>query len=995
MAPALAMSPAPLAGPFSVATHQPPPSPAADGSLARIAEVESFVALDLELTPFLGDQQRIIEIAAIRFRNGEASDSYSSLVNPSCSLNPRVEVLTGIRPEEIKTAPSFEEVAPHLLAFVGSDPLVGQSIHLDINCLAAHGAPLSNQAIDTFELASLLAPGLPSYDLSTIARSQGIEVEQEHRALGDALVAGQVFLALSSRLDQLSLEVLTQITALAEQLPDWSLAQLFREAQRRRLREHFVGAGGGDAGIEEPPLPMGEVRGEGQITQHPALSTHHSSLITHHPPLRPAPHPVPLDVEELRSLFRPGGAVASALPGFEERQEQLRMLEAVAEALNNGEQLLVEAGTGTGKSLSYLVPAIYYAVRNGRRVVISTNTVNLQDQLYHKDIPTLQACLPLQFRAALLKGRANYLCLRRWLVLSRSANLAPSEVLLLIKTLVWLSVTGTGDKAELNLSATDSQLWSRISAQAESCALTRCPQYRRGSCFVTRARRIAESAHLVVVNHALLLTDVATSGGILPEYSRLVVDEAHHLEAEATEQLGFMLSWGDLSSYLATIHQLAPGRSPTGFLLELLAALREAKVGTDRLSELRALVSSAQETVAAAREEGEGFFVMLHCFLQDHTEERPRNGLRLRITSSTRVQPGWSEVEVRWSMLQERLHALRWHLLRLQTALQLLEDDQLVEREGILAEIAGLESYLDRICSQGLEVISSPTPSGIYWISAGANLEELAIRSAPLHVGEALNDALFSRKDTVILTSATLTTEGNFDYIKERLGLEEARDLMLGSPFDYVRSTLLYVVQDIPEPTRPSCQRAVESTIADLAIALQGRTLVLFTSHAQLRLTSNAIRPRLEERGILVLAHGLDGSRRRLLQAFKSSPKAVLMGTSSFWEGIDVVGEALSCLVIVKLPFSVPTDPVFAARSEAFEEPFRQYSVPQTILRLKQGFGRLIRSSTDRGVVVILDSRVGSKYYGPAFIHSLPQCTVQMGPAAHVAERAREWLGRR
>jgi predicted DnaQ family exonuclease/DinG family helicase len=959
--------------------------------------VESFVAIDLELTPFLGDQQRIIEIAAVRFRDGEVAESFSSLVNPHCSLDLRVSTLTGIRSDQIEDAPSFQSVSPGLIEFLGEDPLVGQSIHLDLHSLATNGIELHNPSIDTFELATLLIPGLPSYDLGTIARSLGIESEREHRALSDALTTGYVFLALQDRINRLSLDVLTQILALARQLTDWPLMELFHKAQRRRLKAHFV--------------ESGEV-GTGSSTQDSGLSTQHSAPSAQHaglnnknleliPPsslsgqrtvLRPVPNPVPLDLDELSSLLRPGGPIAASLEGFEERQEQIRMMEAVAKALNEGGHLLVEAGTGTGKSLAYLLPAICYAVRNGRRAVISTNTVNLQDQLYHKDIPILQKCLPMQFRVALLKGRANYLCLRRWLVLSRSTNLTPSEILLLIKTLVWLSVTETGDKSELSLSATDSALWSRVSAQVESCALSRCPHYRRGTCFVTRARRAAEGAHIIVVNHALLLTDAAASGGILPEYSHLIVDEAHHLEAEATEQLGFKLSMADYSTYLATIQQSDDGQPPTGFIPNLLASLRASSVDSNELQALRDLISAVEGAISAAREDGATFFGTLQCFLHDQIEERSRNGLRLRITSSTRAQPGWSEVEVCWSVLHGRLSGLHAALIRLESAIQLLGDEQLLDREGILAELAGLVVVLARICSHGQEVISLPTSNGIYWIEGGAHLDELTIRSAPLHVGEALNNTLFSCKDTVILTSATLTTEGSFDYIKERLGLEEASELMLNSPFDYVRSTLLYIAQDIPEPTRPSCQRAVESVIANLAIAMEGRTLVLFTSHAQLRSTSSAIRSRLEEQGIILLAHGLDGSRRRLLQAFKSSPRAVLMGTSSFWEGIDVVGEALSCLVIVKLPFSVPTDPVFAARSEVFDEPFRQYSVPQTILRLKQGFGRLIRSSTDRGVVVMLDSRVGNKYYGPAFIHSLPQCTVQMGPAAHVVERAREWF---
>ena len=253
------------------------------------------------------------------------------------------------------------------------------------------------------------------------------------------------------------------------------------------------------------------------------------------------------------------------------------MLEAVAGALNEGGHLLVEAGTGTGKSLAYLLPAVYYAARNGRPVVVSTNTINLQDQLFHKDLPALQACLPQPFKAALVKGRANYLCLRRWAALSRTPNMGPAEAMLVIRTLVWLSTTQTGDRAELNLAPPEAALWPRISGQGETCALSRCPHFRQGSCFVVRARRNAEGAHIIVVNHALLLSDLATSGGVLPEYSHLIVDEAHHLEREATDQLGYELSRADLERRLAAIHQVTSGQWQAGLLSELLGALRERR----------------------------------------------------------------------------------------------------------------------------------------------------------------------------------------------------------------------------------------------------------------------------------------------------------------------------------------------------------------------------------------------------------------------------------
>ncbi len=329
---------------------------------------------------------------------------------------------------------------------------------------------------------------------------------------------------------------------------------------------------------------------------------------------------------------------------------------------------------------------------------------------------------------------------------------------------------------------------------------------------------------------------------------------------------------------------------------------------------------------------------------------------------------------------------------KLYSALDELADARILDYENLMLELSSLMHSNSELRRQINSVISSPEADSVYWTSLGRQDNAITIRAAPLRVGELLEKSLFSRKESVILTGATLSTENNFKYIKERLGLEDVGELLLGAPFDYMRSTMIYLPYDIPQPGRPDYQPAVEQVLVDLCRATQGRSLVLFTSHAALRATCAAIRFPLEEEQILVLEHGVDGSPKRLLSTFKTNPKAVLLGTASFWEGIDVTGEALSVLVIVRLPFSVPTDPVFAARSEMLDDAFNQYALPQAILRFKQGFGRLIRSKTDRGVIVILDRRLQTKYYGSAFLKSLPPCTVKRGPSRNLPLEAVSWL---
>jgi DNA polymerase-3 subunit epsilon/ATP-dependent DNA helicase DinG len=359
------------------------------------------------------------------------------------------------------------------------------------------------------------------------------------------------------------------------------------------------------------------------------------------------------------------------------------------------------------------------------------------------------------------------------------------------------------------------------------------------------------------------------------------------------------------------------------------------------------------------------------------------------------VQPAWSNVEIAWDNVSRHLFSIGEGLERLSSGLDdgpgfLAED--IPDREDLLQELLSYISRIRELYEQMNALIVQPSSGGIYWAEVSARDGDISLHAAPLHVGPLVQKHLFMPKECVILTSATLRTEGEFDFIRERLSAWEAEEAAVGSPFDYASSTLLYLPTDIPEPYQPYYQRTVEQALVDLCRATRGRTLVLFTSYSQLRNTSKAISRPLAEDEIVVYTQGGGGSRKQLLENFRTTPRAVLLGTRSFWEGIDVVGEALSCLVIARMPFSVPSDPVFATRSETFDEPFSQYALPEAILRLRQGFGRLIRSKTDRGVVVILDKRIQTKSYGRAFLDSLPACTVQRGPLAGLPTAAARWI---
>ncbi|MCH7719351.1 MAG: gamma-glutamyltransferase [Chloroflexi bacterium] len=465
--------------------------------------------------------------------------------------------------------------------------------------------------------------------------------------------------------------------------------------------------------------------------------------------------------------------------------------------------------------------------------------------------------------------------------------------------------------------------------------------------------------------------------------------ERLHLEAEATDQFGFRAQEGDVTALLDRVASRGGG---------LVAGLHNAARGlASQMPSNRELLERASETsdaVDRARERLPDFFLRLSGFLRQQTGAGGDYDNRLLLPRAMRVQPDWADVELAWENLSATLGELLSTLQLLHEGLQSPDASSLLDYESLLAETADLVQT-GAALRQGIgDIILRDDPDTICWLTQQQRSGEgVGLSSAPLRVAELLEQRLFAKKETAVLTGATLTTEGSFDYLHQAVGLPEANELLLGSPFDYAQSTMVLVPQDMPDPNQPDYMSALQQALIELVRASRGRALVLFTSHASLRAAYGGIKQALEEEQILALGHNIDGSPRQLIQALRDHPNTVVLGTASFWEGVDVVGEALSLLVIARFPFSVPNDPIFQARSELFDDPFTQYAVPQAALRFKQGFGRLIRRKTDRGVMVVLDGRIHSKGYGRAFLRSLPDCTVRRAPLREMPDLVAGWLG--
>ena len=930
--------------------------------------MSSIVAVDIETTGLNLDEDVIIEIGAVKFNGRRVEDTWTTLVNPHRSIPRFITQLTGISNAMVRNAPNLTDVMDDFVRFVSDVPVVGHNISFDLKFLQRAGALQYNIDIDTYELAAVLMPTASRYNLSALAQQLGVLLPATHRALDDARATHAVFIELIHKAEALPLDLLAEIVRLGEPL-DWQANWPLQQVFRRRIKEP-VKARKTDDGSHGPLFQKPVDETEQRVGAEPGTSE--------------------LDIDDVASVLDLGGPFAKYFDAYEYRPQQVDMLRSVTKALRDSLHLMVEAGTGTGKSFAYLIPAAFWALKNNTRVVVSTNTINLQDQLIKKDIPDLQSALDIPVRAAVLKGRSNYLCPRRLALLRRRKPENIHEMRVLAKVLVWLLESRTGDRTEINLNGNiERMVWSRLSAEDEGCRLEVCLKRTGGRCPFYRAKIAAENAHILVVNHALLLADAATGNRVLPPFDYLIVDEAHHLESATTSAMSFQVRAMDITRLIREM-----GGQKSG-ILGRFVNLCEDLLQPAEMASLTQLVQKAADLAFRFDNQMAQYFRALDAFMEEQREGRPLGTYpqQVRILPATRTLPIWIDVEIAWEQAGETLEGLKSIVRELRTPMRELADQENEDAEDMWGSLGNMFSRLEEIALNLTGLTMKPDLEVIYWVEINPKYGEINLNAAPLHIGKLMEKHLWYQKESVILTSATLTTSEEFEYLKRRLNGEDADELVVGSPFDYETAALVYVATDVPEPSNYNGhQRAVEEAIVSVAKASGGRMLALFTSYAQLQRTSDKITPYLAQQDIQVYEQGEGASRTMLLDTFRNTERAVLLGTRSFWEGVDVPGEALSVLMIVKLPFDVPSDPIIAARSETFEDPFYQFALPEAILRFRQGFGRLIRTQTDRGVVAILDKRVLTKRYGHFFLESLPRCESRQGALADLPKLTAHWL---
>jgi DNA polymerase-3 subunit epsilon/ATP-dependent DNA helicase DinG len=877
-----------------------------------------YIALDIETTGFDPIADQLIEIAIIKFQDGKIIGQYETLINPQVTIPPMITHITGIKGDDVAEAPFFDDVAGKIVEFIGKYPIVGHNISFDVNFLNQKGLHLTNELYDTLQLSTILLPGLASYSLEALTRILDIKHENKHRAMSDTIASFDLFNLLEQKLNEIDEKSLTVINQILNK-STWSLKPLFEN----RLRI--------DMNSEEIILP--------ESKNNPEQSEKDFSYKVS-------------DVEML-NIFESNGALSLVIKDYEERPSQKKMAEIIGDAFANNKQVIIEAGTGTGKTLAYLAAASEYNLRTNQKVIASTFTHNLQDQLLLKDLPLLNKALekigiqPRRF--ALLKGRKNYLSLRRLQNFLNKNAFLDHEVCMLLKIVLWLPKTTTGDLNELTVQGKEFTMLDDI-----CCSEHLCPhddnEFKSG-CFLIKARRKAEHADIIVVNHALLLQDTIAESPLLPDYDHLIIDEAHHLENVATDSLTLTLS---MHNFLKPFEKM-------------LATL-------DQVGMLRAAVTEGSETVKISRSLNnqlisriEIFFGLIGIFFERYLQPNQYQA-QINLRASLYQTAEWEKITQAAGSVKEQ----GGHLIH---QLRAIEDNNYINHDKLRKEFKSLLLEIEQKFTDLNTIMNKETLSQrISWIYKTIE-GNISVKSAPYNIGEKLKNLLFDKKRSCILTSATLRTDPTFNFFREQLSLgEEFQEYALPSHFSYPDQVKILIPQDLAEPMTEGyfmqCSQIIEKIIQKNG----GRTLVLFTSKKALSATYFEIAPRLKEKGFTVLAQNVTGGRGKILEHFKDEPdNSAIFGTASFWEGVDIPGKDLTCVVMLKLPFDPPDDPLIVARSQKYTDSFKEFQLPRAILKFKQGFGRLIRTSKDTGSIVILDTRIVQKSYGPKFIQSLPE----------------------
>ena len=895
------------------------------------------IAVDIETTGLNTDSDNIIEVAAIKFLNGKYVDKYVTFVNPLRKITDEITALTGISDNDVLFSPTISQIQNELNEFIDSYPVVGHNLKFDLSILNRENIAINNDFIDTYDIAYNVIESDINLSLSSLADHLHVEFDELHRAEGDANLSFQVFQSLIPYIEEANPNDISLYAFLASKIVKqsnsiWELLLSNSKIDNFDIQA-YISKLDKFSNLSYEQFDNSEL--------HEFLSKFTC-------------------FEFITYMFSENGPISTTIPDYHQRQSQLEMSFKTAQTFDSSNEILIEAGTGTGKTLAYLIPALWHAVINEHKVTISTNTISLQDQLINKEIPALLYALSSEVDqlpninfAHPQKGKNNYVCISKYIDILTSSTLTIDQYRLYSKVGVWLQKTSTGDKNEIYIPGWQTANWDKISVGIKHNCNT-----RGIVCFYDHAKKIANICTLLIVNHSLLLADLRSGNNILPEYQYLIIDEAHNLEQEIINQFGF-------EAYRNRILDQLKYFQNSVYLRNRIAQI-------DNGEELKELLESHTFNISE-------FFIKIdELFDKEVSKDYEQY---LIINESIGHSKFFQSILPIWT---ESLQSFK-KILNLNESITSLQTDEFSDF------ILGLDILYESI----QELLINRNSNSVYWIQKRnrnhAN-EELVLNLAPLNTAEILENYLYVNEIGTLLTSATLSVNESLDFASNQYGIQNQNSSIIKSPFDYKSMVLLGLVRDIPDPRDQLYQQKLDSTLIDICSSTKGGILILHTSYYSLRISRTSLKNSLEKEGYIIRAQGIDGNLNQILSSIDNHENFIIMGTNTLWEGIDIPESRLKSVIITRLPFRPPGDPINTAKAEKLKNPFRELALPQAIIRFRQGFGRLIRNEKGKGSVFVLDSRIVNQQYGNYFINSIPECSIKRVDTSEVFSLINEWI---
>ncbi len=945
-----------------------------------------YVVLDFETTGS-SHHDEIIQIGLVTIENNQVKTRFSTFINPEIKIPAFITQLTGISDDMVQGAPLLSEMIHEMLPYLSDHILVGHQISFDLGflqrALENNGyAKFDGMVLDTLTATRICYPGLSSMQLSMVSDVFEIQHDRPHQADSDADATAQIWMKCLDRFENLPLLTLQRLAQLYEKEGNKYHEDDFSWFIQKLRIEREV----------KTSIDMDSSQYFRQFTLNISdWQEEENDRLIKSKEIDPS-------FDQFYVEFKT--SLRQEFVDYEDRIEQDQMIQEVYEAFDHEKHLMIEAGTGTGKSLGYLIPSLFYGIQQHEKIIISTHTINLQEQIRQRDVPLLQKLFPIPFRAALFKGRNHYLCLRKFenKINNQDFEHHKEDTITAAQMLVWLGETEHGDEEELHFGNKGNQFWHTVASDTESCLNRACPWFKK--CFYHRARHEANIADVVITNHSMLFTDVKADHRLLPAYEHLVIDEAHHFEEVASKHLGFDIQYfGFVNTLIWLFKDSKSGLLPT--LYHRLQGKEE-----DQAREWSDLIRSIFPKLIKVKEDWDQFSELMYQLLVKSSDNQAEIGQVLRIKPH-QLPRDWDVLLT----LEDNIHIeLNEALKSVDRVLNgMKEDSDSYDLQSLVTDLNGVSKDLYKHRDALRFFMKMKDTKYVYWIEANATYKSKSIQliSVPIDVSSLLRQYFFDQKKSIILTSATLSVDRSFQYTSDQLGLNPSNEsgklhsVLLPSPFNYREQALVCIPRDFPKLKGSSgdaefIERLTDS-LRNVAIETKGRMLVLFTSYRMLKQVHIRLKQELHREGIEVLGQGIEsGNRSKLTKMFQSHSASVLLGTSSFWEGVDIPGKALSCLAIVRLPFQPPNHPLVEAKSDYIKEnrqnPFMKLSVPQAVIRFKQGFGRLIRKATDRGIVIIYDTRIIDTQYGKFFLYSLPGPKIEHMPEQQMVGRIKAWF---